>query len=175
MTTPDPVFGQPNTNSADILGDGVLIPEYGDTPIIKPGMTFSGVITSGGTDYLFNGRLTNKIGHGYSKLDGFGFVNAEAAVSATLPVPGVASRKTHDTAGTFDIPLPINGTAGIECRAAGPNNSFTLIYTFDRPVANSGNAAVTQGTASISPGTDSATSSVGPNPNQIRVELTGSN
>jgi hypothetical protein len=39
----------------------------------------------GGTAYPFNGRLTNRIGHGYSALDGFGHINAEAA--ATAPVP----------------------------------------------------------------------------------------
>ena len=30
----------------------------------------------------FQGRFFNLIGNGYSQLDGFGFVNAEAAVKA---------------------------------------------------------------------------------------------
>ena len=45
--------------------------------LIRHGMTFSGTTTGGGT---FSGTLQNKNGAGYSKTDGFGFINAEAAV-----------------------------------------------------------------------------------------------
>ena len=44
---------------------------------IRHGMTFSGTTTGGGT---FSGTLQNKNGAGYSETDGFGFINAEAAV-----------------------------------------------------------------------------------------------
>jgi hypothetical protein len=173
MTIPNPVFGQPNEYSADILGDGVLIPEYGDTRSILLGMTFSGTVSDGATDYPFNGRIRNKIGHGYSRLDGFGFVNAEAATAATVPVPGVVSRKVHGVVGTFDVPLPFNGTAGIECRAPGPNDSYELVYTFDRPVSTAGTVAV-QGTGTVATAAPGSTNpSVGPMPNQITVDLTG--
>jgi hypothetical protein len=173
MTIPDPVFGQPNTNSADILGDGVLLPEYADSSVVLPGMTFNGTVSDGVTDYPFSGRLVNKVGRGYSPLDGYGFVNAEAAVAATLPVPGVASRKTHGSAGTFDIPLPINGPAGVECRGPGPNNGYTLVYTFDRPVANAGTVSI-QGTGSVAPASGGGTNpSIASSPNQIVVNLTG--
>jgi hypothetical protein len=155
-----------NDNSADMIGDGLLIPEYGDNPQIKPGMTFSGTVVDGATTYPFSGRLKNKIGKGYSVLDGYGFINAEAATTATLPVPGVVSRKMHGSF-TGDIPLPINGTAGVECRTPGPSNSHTLIYTFDRPLATAGNASATQGTATA------AAPTIGPDPNQVTVNLTG--
>ena len=136
-------------------------------------MTFNGTIVDGATTYPFNGRLKNKIGHGYSVLDGFGFINAEAATAATLPVPGVVSRKTHAAAGTFDLPLPINGTAGLECRSGGASNAYTLVFTFDRPVASNGNATVTQGSATIAPAPAGGTNpSTGPNPNQVTVNLT---
>ena len=159
--------------SADLLGDGVYIPEDPTGSNIQPGMTFSGTIVDGVTTYPFNGRLKNKIGHGYSVLDGFGFINAEAATAATLPVPGVASRKTHGAAGNFDIQLPINGPAGIECRSGGSSNDYTLVYTFDRPVASNGNASVTQGSATIAPAPSGATNpAVGSNPNQVIVNLT---
>ncbi|MEP7015682.1 MAG: S8 family serine peptidase [Verrucomicrobiota bacterium] len=151
--------------SADMLGSGILIPEYIDTPTVMPGMTFNGTIVDGATTYPFSGRLTNKIGKGYSVLDGYGFINAEAATTGALPVPGVVSRKTHGVAGTFDIPLPFNGAAGVECRTPGPNNSHTLVFTFDRPVAATGNASITQGTAS------SPTVAPGPNPNQVTVTV----
>jgi subtilase family serine protease len=44
-------------------------------------MFFTGIVTDGGVDYPFSGRITNKIGKGYSPLDGYGFINAEAAVA----------------------------------------------------------------------------------------------
>src|SRR5947199_1289471 len=137
-------------------------------------MTISGTIVDGGNTYPFSGRLTNKIGRGYTPLDGYGFVNAEAAAAATLPVPGVVSRKTHGNAGTFDISLPQNGPAGIECRSGGGSGDYTLVFTFDRPVASTGNASVTQGTATIAPASPGATNpAIGANPNQIVVNLTG--
>lgn len=173
LTIANPLFGQTDTYSADILGNGVLIPEYADNPTILPGMTFSGTVSDGTTDYPFNGRIVNKIGHGYSRLDGYGFVNAEAATAATLPVAGVVSRKSHGAAGTFDIPLPLTGTPGVECRSVGGNNAYTLVFTFDRPVASAGNASVTQGTANIATGSDTTTASFGTNANEVRGELTG--
>ena len=48
-------------------------------------MTFSGTVTDGGKTYPFEGRLTNRIGRGYSALDGFGHINIEAAVTAPVP------------------------------------------------------------------------------------------
>jgi hypothetical protein len=157
--------------SADMLGSGILIPEYADAPQIKQGMTFNGTIVDGATTYPFSGRLTNKIGRGYSVNDGYGFINIEAAATATLPTPGVASRKNHN--GTdYDVPLPINGTAGVECRAAGAGNSHTLIFTFDRTVATTGNASITQGTATLAPAPAGGSNpSIGPNPNQVTVNL----
>lgn len=167
MTDPDPIFGQSNTYSADILGSGVYIPEDPTGAGVQPGMTFNGVISDGGTDYPFNGRLTNRIGHGYSPLDGFGFINAEAATAARLPVPGVVSRKRHGVAGFFDIPLPIQGTAGLECRASGPNQSYQLVFTFATTLQDPGSAGVTQGTGHAD------TPVLGPEPNQVTVNVTG--
>jgi hypothetical protein len=171
MTIEVGLFGQPNTYSADILGSGVLIPEYADVPATLPGMVFSGIVTDGGTDYPFTGRISNKVGHGYSRLDGYGFVNAEAATAGVLPTPGVVSRKVHGTVGAFDIPLPVNGPAGIECRNPGPNNGYQLVFTFDRPVATAGNVAI-QGTASVATAAPGETNPrIGPMPNQITVDL----
>ena len=167
------VFVRTGDYSADMLGSGVLIPEYGDAPTINPGMTFSGTIVDRSNTYPFNGRLANKIGRGYSPLDGYGFINIEAAVSGPLPATGVVSRKTHGGAGVFDIPLPLNGPAGIECRAPGPNNSYTLVYTFDRPVANAGTVSV-QGNGSPAPAPAGGTNpTIASNPNEVVVNLNG--
>lgn len=65
--------------SADLLGGGVFIPRG---TVVNNGMTFSGTTADGGT---FSGVIVNRIGAGYSVLDGYGFLNAEAAVSAPLP------------------------------------------------------------------------------------------
>lgn len=61
-------------NSADLLGDGVLIPEG---TVIQGGATFFGAFEDGS---IFNGWFSNQIGSGYSQLDGYGFINAERAV-----------------------------------------------------------------------------------------------
>jgi hypothetical protein len=62
QTIPNPLYGQTGEYSADILGSGVLIPEYADNPVILPGMLFTGIVTDGGVDYPFSGRIANKIG-----------------------------------------------------------------------------------------------------------------
>ncbi len=65
--------------NADLLGGGVLIPEG---TVIPDGMRFSGTLADGAT---FDGVIRNRLGQGFSQLDGFGFLNAEAAVNAPLP------------------------------------------------------------------------------------------
>jgi hypothetical protein len=44
-------------------------------------MTFSGTTSDGGT---FSGQLQNRLGKGWTVTDGYGFLNAEAAVTAPL-------------------------------------------------------------------------------------------
>ena len=74
------------------------------------------------------------------------------------------SRKTHGAAGTFDIPLPLTGNVGIECRSGGATNDYQMIFNFADPVTV-GSASVTSGT-----GTVSSFSVSGP---QVTVNLTG--
>ena len=51
----------------------------------------------------------------------------EGNLSCNIGVTAV-SRKTHGTAGTFDINLPLTGTPGIECRTGqGTNSNFMVI------------------------------------------------
>jgi hypothetical protein len=68
--------GAAGGNSADLLGGGVLIPSG---QLIPGGASFFGTY-EGGTQ--FKGEFFNLIGKGYSQLDGYGFINAEAAVQA---------------------------------------------------------------------------------------------
>jgi hypothetical protein len=70
--------GAVDGNSADLLGGAVMLP--------------SGVIRSSGARFFgsyedgtpFEGNFMNLIGKGYSPLDGYGFIDAEAAVNSAL-------------------------------------------------------------------------------------------
>ena len=64
--------------TGDVFGGGVFIP---DGTVVQDGMRFSGTLTGGGT---FTGVIRNRIGNGYSNLDGFGVINAESAVALPL-------------------------------------------------------------------------------------------
>src|SRR5438445_3432479 len=72
------------------------------------------------------------------------------------------SRKTHGGAGTFDIPLPLSGNVGIECRT-GP--TYQMIINFA--------TSVTVGSASVTSGTGMVSSFSGSGTSQITVNLTG--
>ena len=81
------------------------------------------------------------------------------------PMPtGVVSRKTHGSAGTFDIDLPLTGNVGIECRTGGTANDYQIIITFANSVTVE-NASVTTGTGSVS--------SFSVSGSQVTVNLTG--
>lgn len=77
---------------------------------------------------------------------GNGRMDIKAAVDHLL-LTGAVSRKTHGGAGTFDVPLPLTGEPGVECRRSDGNH--TLVFTFDNTIV-SGNASVTGGTGSVS-------------------------
>src|SRR5205807_2201350 len=74
------------------------------------------------------------------------------------------SQKTHGGAGTFDIPLPLTGNVGIECRRGGATNDYQMIINFMTSVTVD-SASVTFGTGSVS-----SFSVSGP---QVTVNLTG--
>ena len=73
------------------------------------------------------------------------------------------SRKTHGTAGTFDIDL-MSPAAGIECRSGGANGDFQIVVSFATSIVNF-NSATVSGTGSVSTAVASS--------NQIFVNLTG--
>jgi hypothetical protein len=74
------------------------------------------------------------------------------------------SRKTHGGAGTFDIPLPLTGNVGVECRSGGATNDYQMIINFATSVTVGG-ASVTSGTGSVS--------SFSVSGSQVTVNLTG--
>lgn len=76
-----------------------------------------------------------------------GLTHAYAMVPTLLTASAV-SRKTHGAAGTFDIPLPLTGSPGVECRNGAVAGSHTFVITFSNSVV-SGNATVATGSGSV--------------------------
>ncbi|MBC7880635.1 MAG: S8 family serine peptidase [Anaerolineae bacterium] len=68
-------------NSADQFGGGVLLPSG---VVSSSGVTISGFLENGSP---FSGIFVNRIGAGYSTLDGFGFIDATRAVTLATPAP----------------------------------------------------------------------------------------
>ena len=66
-------------NSGDLGGAVTRLPEGS---LATGGITFTGTLADGST---FSGTMTNRIGAGWSALDGFGFINAQSAVNQPLP------------------------------------------------------------------------------------------
>ena len=83
---------------------------------------------------------------------------------STLRVIDVVSRKTHGSAGAFDIHSS-NGHVGIEPRSGGTNGDHKIIFTFSSPLLLVGSASVDCGSIS--------SSTLGPGANQYTVNLTG--
>jgi len=65
----------------------------------------------------------------------------------TVPLGSIVSRKTHGSAGIFDIDL--TSGSGIECRSGGTNGDYTLIFTFANPLTSVDGASLTSGAGSV--------------------------
>jgi len=119
-------------------------------PFATPRRNFP-VDTDGNRVWLGGGYTTD----GLTPQDTMEIFSIPTVVSAV-------SRKAHGAAGNFDIPLPLTGTPGVECRSTG--GAHTIIVTFGAPVTLSG-ASVTSGTGTV--GSATATGA------QVTVSLTG--
>jgi hypothetical protein len=88
-----------------------------------------------------------------------GYVFDPAVVTAV-------SRKTHGSAGTFDVDLPLTGPIGIECRQGqGANfDAHEIVVTFPTSITLS-SVSITSGIASLS--------GVSVSVNEVIVNLTG--
>jgi hypothetical protein len=83
-------------------------------------------------------------------------------VAPAVPVAQSAfSRKTHGAAGDFDVPLPLTGNVGVECRS-GPAHQMIINFAVPVTVAS---ANVTSGSGSV--GSFSVSGAV------VTVNLTG--
>jgi hypothetical protein len=68
-----------------------------------------------------------------------------APPTSVLTLLSAASRLTHGTAGTFDIPMPLTGVSGVEDRSS---STYNAVFTFDGAVT-SGEVLVLSGTATV--------------------------
>jgi hypothetical protein len=68
-----------------------------------------------------------------------------APPTSVLTLLSAASRLTHATAGTFDIPMPLTGVSGVEDRSS---STYNAVFTFDGAVT-SGEVMVLSGTATV--------------------------
>jgi hypothetical protein len=87
---------------------------------------------------------------------------------------GAVSRKNHGGPGNFDIPLPLTGTAGIECRSGAPTGDYTIVVNFlaNVSVAGTPQATVTSGSGTIGSGGVSNGGAVTTSGNIVTIPLT---
>jgi uncharacterized delta-60 repeat protein len=114
--------------------------------------------TPAGSDWILTGLNLSTGVNFYVRARGYyptGDVNGSESITesvrnaflaGTLQLTAAVSRKTHGSAGAFDVPLPLTGEPGVECRST--NNHYTLVFTFSSDVV-SGSAAVTSGTGTV--------------------------
>ncbi len=88
-----------------------------------------------------------------------------------LCVAAIVSRKTHGSAGTFNIPLPQPPFTprGVECRTGNNNVSgeHTMVFIFPNVLTAVANATVSSGTGTVS------SRSIGTDPHEYIVNLSG--
>jgi serine protease AprX len=94
-------------------------------------------------------------------VDDIRFTNLACPLPAPIPT-FVGSRKTHTGVQDFDIPLPLTGNPGIECRTGGVTQ---VVVIFGQPVNFTG-VSVTSGTGTVSSTTGNGT-------NQATINLSG--
>jgi hypothetical protein len=133
--------------AADYAGTGSFstIANHPETITVSAiGDTYAGAVANAYADpYVFIDPAWADANPGYSVTLSDGVGNS---LPGAIVMIDALSRKTHGTAGTFDIHLPLTGTPGVECRGSGGNH--TLVFTFTNDVAT-GSASVTAGAGSV--------------------------
>jgi hypothetical protein len=91
--------------------------------------------------------------------------------TATIVPVGAVSRKTHVSAGTYDVDLPLIGAPGVECRTGGPSGNHKVVVTFAHPVTIGGSTTPPPSAVTLN-GTGSV-SSITVNSSDVTINLTG--
>ena len=107
-------------------------------------------LTGAFTNVPSGGRISTSDGSGNFQVSyaGQNAVTLSAFQAGPLPLQLSAafSRKTHGALGSFDIPLPLTGTPGLECRSSGGDHA--IVFTFTNNVV-SGSVSVTSGIGTV--------------------------
>lgn len=148
-------LGSGSLNGVSVLSDNSLWTGYGSALSVRLPPPYSNVAwQSPAVGTSFGRFVATDFRNGQNRV----FSSARQAVvglTYTLPaapaVIAVASRKSHGAAGSFDIPLPLSGAPGIECRRGGTNGDYQLVLTFGNSVAVGGTpqAQITSGVGDI--------------------------
>ena len=97
--------------------------------------------------------------------------------TSIIPV-GVVSRQTHGTQGDYDIPMPLTGPSGVECRNPNAAGEYKILVTFANPVTVSGNSVTGTGTISnmsVNGAVVTITLTGVTTPQKLTINLTGVN
>jgi hypothetical protein len=131
----------------------------------QPDMPFSDVVSplplpSSGSAYDYSNSVLNV--HLHAWVDGRNPINGASQAdvyfdkepSTVLSISSAVSRRTHGSAGTFDIDMPLTGSSGVECRTTGGTNDYSLVVTFSGNVTVTGNpqAQLTMGMGCVGAG-----------------------
>jgi hypothetical protein len=138
--------------------DNVNYVLLGDGTASGSNWTMSGLNFPGGQNFYIRAR-------GYYSTDISQSISESTRNVFLFGPTRVVSRKSHRSAGAFDIDLPLTGDAGVECRSGGANGDYQLVFTFLSEVTFD-NAVISDGAGSVSGTTGSGT-------NTITVNLTG--
>jgi hypothetical protein len=155
MTVPRSAIGNPQPGDMIAAIGGKTI--TGDTPAT---VTFER--STAFVDHTFiKGQADNSYPAATYTITG----GATCSTGTIVPVSAV-SRKTHGSAGTFDIDLPLIGKPGIEDRTGGGSGNHTVVITFAVPVT------VTDATVTPGAGGTGSRSTFSVNNAQVTVNLT---
>lgn len=109
------------------------------------------------------------------RIDNVGITRRVCLTTCSAPAATSAvSRKTHGGAGSFDVALPLSGAPGVECRAGGATNDYTMVVTFGAAVSVNGapQANVASGSATIGSGGVANGGAVSVSGNVVMIPLT---
>jgi hypothetical protein len=134
-----------DTQASEIKATGLAPTDYRESAILitlAPGAYSCTGTTNSGIAFLDEYTLQ----HGGKPLNPVPHLTTSALA---------VSRKIH-SATAYDIPLPLSGMPGVECRGGGASNAYRMVLTFPNAVTFSG-AEVTSGAGSVASATGSGT------------------
>jgi hypothetical protein len=157
-STDNGVTWLPDDMFSDVVSPLPLQPDGGIVAVYAGDYDYGSPLLNQHLKTWVDGRVTI---NGASQQDAF--FDREPMSPVVFALDAV-SRKVHGGAGTFDIPLPLTGNVGVECRSGGATNDYQMIIDLEGTVTV-GSASVTSGTGMVSSFTVSGS--------QVTVNLTG--